>query len=171
MRLTDLLAGIAHPFGGADHILAMLAIGLWGVVAGGRALWAWPVAFVAMVLVGFAAAILGLSAPFVEPAIACSIVVLGLLVVLAARAPVWLGVVIAGTFAFFHGHAHGTEAAMAGAGLIGYASGFSLATAALHALGLAGGLLLARSAGGEPLLRATGGVVALSGLVLMAYSP
>jgi urease accessory protein len=91
--------------------------------------------------------------------------------VLAARAPVWLGVVIAGTFAFFHGHAHGTEAAMAGAGLIGYASGFSLATAALHALGLAGGLLLARSAGGEPLLRATGGVVALSGLVLMAYSP
>ena len=168
MRLTDLVAGLAHPFNGADHILAMLAIGLWGVVAGGRALWAWPAAFVAMVLVGFAGAILGLNVPFVEPAIGCSIVVLGLLVALAARAPVWLGVVIAGSFAFFHGHAHGTEAATAGAGLIGYAVGFALSTAALHALGLAGGLLLARSAGGQPLLRATGGVVAVSGLVLMA---
>jgi urease accessory protein len=168
MRLSDLVAGLAHPFNGADHILAMLAIGLWGVVAGGRALWAWPAAFVGMILVGFVAAIVGLNVPFVEPAIACSIVVLGLLVALAARAPVWLGAVIAGAFAFFHGHAHGTEAAMAGAGLIEYATGFSLATAALHGCGLAGGFMLARSARGESLLRATGGVVAVSGLVLMA---
>jgi urease accessory protein len=167
MSLTDLLAGLAHPIGGADHMLAMVAIGLWGVVAGGRALWAWPTAFVAMVLVGFAAAILGLRVPLVEPAIAVSIVVLGLLVAFAARAPLWWGVVIAGLFAFFHGHAHGTEAATMGAGLIAYATGFSLATAALHACGIATGLLLARSAG-EPLVRATGGLVAVSGLALIA---
>ena len=167
MNISDLVAGLAHPVSGADHILAMLAIGLWGVVAGGRALWVWPAAFVAMVLVGFAAAIFGLHVPFVEPAIVSSIVVLGLLVAFAVRAPLWLGAVIAGLFAFFHGHAHGTEAATAEVGLVAYASGFSLATAALHAVGLGAGLVIARLAG-EPLLRATGGLVAVSGLALIA---
>jgi urease accessory protein len=167
MYASDFAAGLVHPFGGGDHILAMVAIGLWGVVAGGRARWAWPVAFVAMLLVGFAAAVLGLQAPLVEPAIATSIVVLGLLVALAVRAPVWLGAVIVGLFAFFHGHAHGTEAVTAAVKLVEYASGFSLATAALHTIGLGAGLLIARSAG-EPALRATGGLVALSGLALIA---
>ena len=165
--MSDFAAGLAHPVSGADHILAMVAIGLWGVVSGGRALWAWPAAFVATLLVGFAAAILGLPAPFVEPAIVSSIVVLGLLVALAVKAPVWLGAVIAGLFAFFHGHAHGTEAVTAGVELLAFASGFSLATAVLHGVGLGAGLLIARSAG-EPLLRATGGLVALSGLALIA---
>lgn len=165
--MSDFAAGLAHPLGGADHILAMVAIGLWGVVAGGRALWAWPLAFVAMLLVGFTAAVVGLHAPLVEAAIASSIIVLGLLVALAVRAPVWLGATIAGLFAFFHGHAHGTEAAAAGVELIEYASGFSLATAALHTLGLGAGLLIARSAG-KRLLRATGALVAVGGLVLIA---
>jgi urease accessory protein len=167
MSIGDLVAGLVHPFSGADHILAMVAIGLWGVIAGGRALWAWPAAFTAMILVGFVAAIAGWQVPLVEPAIAASIVVLGLFVVLAVKAPLWLGAVIAGLFAFFHGHAHGTEATAAGAGLIAYGGGFSLATATLHALGLAGGLLIARMAG-EPLLRTAGGLVALSGVALMA---
>jgi urease accessory protein len=167
MNLSALLAGLAHPISGTDHILAMVAIGLWAVIAGGRALWAWPAAFVAMVLMGFVAAILGVHVPLVEPAIAASIIVLGLFVVLAVKAPLWLGAVIAGLFAFFHGHAHGTEAATAGVGLIAYATGFSLTTAALHGLGLAVGILLARSAG-EPLLRATGGLVAVGGLALIA---
>lgn len=167
MYMSDFVTGLAHPISGADHILAMVAIGLWGVIAGGRALWVWPAAFVAMILVGFATAVMGVQAPLVEPAIAASIVVLGLLVALAARAPVWLGAVIAGLFAFFHGHAHGTEALAAGVNLVAYASGFSLTTAALHAAGLGTGLLIARSAG-EPLLRATGGLVAVSGLALIA---
>jgi urease accessory protein len=167
MNPGDLIAGLAHPLSGADHMLAMVAIGLWAVIAGGRALWAWPAAFVAMVLMGFVAAIFGLHVPLVEPAIAASIVALGLLVALAVKAPLWLGAVIAGMFAFFHGHAHGTEAAAAGVGLIAYATGFSLATAALHACGLGVGLLLARVAG-EPLLRATGGLVAVGGLALIA---
>lgn len=166
MDLSDLFAGLGHPISGADHILAMIAIGLWAVVAGGRALWAWPAAFVAMVLMGFVAAIFGLHLSLVEPAIATSIIVLGLLVALAVKAPLWLGAVIAGLFAFFHGHAHGTEAGTAGAGLIAYAIGFSLATTALHAVGLGAGLLLARSAG-ESLWRVTGGLVAVSGLTLI----
>ena len=167
MYMSNLVTGLAHPVSGADHVLAMVAIGLWGVIAGGRALWIWPAAFVAMILVGFCAAILGVQAPVVEPAIASSIVALGLLVALAVRAPVWLGAMIAGLFAFFHGHAHGTEAAATGVDLIAYACGFSLATAALHAVGLGAGLLIARSAG-ESLLRATGGLVAVSGVALIA---
>jgi urease accessory protein len=167
MYTSDFIAGFVHPLSGADHVLAMVAIGLWGVVAGGRALWVWPVAFVAMILVGFATGALGLQVPIVEPAIGSSIVVLGLLVAFAARAPVWWGAVIAGLFAFFHGHAHGTEAVTGAADLIVYAGGFSLATAALHVVGLGAGLLLARSSG-ESLLRATGGLVAVSGLVLIA---
>jgi urease accessory protein len=167
MYLSDFVAGLGHPVSGADHILAMVAIGLWGVVAGGRAVWAWPVAFVAMVLAGFAAAILGLHVPLVQPAIAFSIVVLGLLIALTVRVPLWLGAVIAGLFAFFHGHAHGTESTMAGAGLIAYASGFSLATAALHVIGIGGGLILARSTR-KSLLRAAGSLIALGGLALIA---
>ena len=165
--MSDFVAGLAHPISGADHILAMVAIGMWGVIAGGRALWVWPAAFVTMVLAGFLAATWGLQVPFVQPAIGASIVVLGLLIALAVRAPVWLGAVVAGLFAFFHGHAHGTEAATAGAGLIAFAGGFSLATTFLHAVGLGAGILIARSSG-EPLLRVSGGLVAVSGLALIA---
>jgi urease accessory protein len=170
MNMNDLITGLAHPVSGADHILAMVAIGLWGVVAGGRALWVWPATFVTMVLVGFAAAVSGMQTPFVEPAIASSIVALGLLITLAVRAPVWLGAVIAGLFAFFHGHAHGTEALAAGLQPEVYAIGFSLATLALHAVGLGAGLILAR-APGQTLLRATGGLVAISGLAFLAGLP
>jgi urease accessory protein len=167
MYLSDFVAGLAHPISGPDHILAMVALGLWGVVAGGRALWAWPAAFVMMVLAGFAAAILGVHVPFVQPAIASSIVVLGLLIAFSVRAPIWLGAMIAGLFAFFHGHAHGTESTAAGAGVIAYASGFSFATAALHIVGIGGGLMLARSAR-ESLVRAAGSLIAFSGLALIA---
>jgi len=167
--MGNFVAGLAHPVSGADHILAMVAVGLWGALAGGRALWAWPAAFVAMVVVGFTSAILGIQLPFVEPAIVSSIVVLGLLVALAVKAPVWLGAVIVGLFALFHGHAHGTEATAAGMRLVTYATGFSLATAALHILGLGAGLTLVRSAR-ESLLRTTGVVVALGGLALIATS-
>lgn len=167
--MNEFAAGIAHPLSGADHILAMVAVGLWGAAVGGRALWAWPAAFVAMTVVGFATAILGIQLPLVEPAIVASIVVLGLLVALAVKAPVWWGAVIVGLFAVFHGHAHGSEAAMAGIQLIAYATGFSLATAMLHVVGLGTGLILARSVGAT-LLRTTGGVIALGGLALIVAS-
>jgi HupE / UreJ protein len=89
-QTNSFAAGIAHPLNGADHILAMVAVGLWAVLAGGRAIWVWPTAFVATMLAGFAAATLGLQIPFVEPAIWSSVIILGLFVALAVKAPVWL---------------------------------------------------------------------------------
>jgi urease accessory protein len=158
-------SGIAHPLHGADHILVMLAVGTWGVLVGGRAIWVWPMAFVATMLSGFAAATLGLQVPFVEPAIWSSIIILGLLVALAVEAPVWLGAAMTGLFAFFHGHVHGTEATAAD--LIPYAAGFALATAGLHASGIGLGLFADRSIG-KLALRAMGGLTALGGIILIA---
>ena len=137
-QTSSFASGIAHPLHGADHILAMVAIGLWAALAGGRAIWAWPAAFFAKMLTGFAAAAVGLQMPFVELVIWSSIIILGLLIALAVKAPVSLGAAIAGLFAFFHGHAHGVEAAAASP--IPYAAGFSLATAGLHVIGIALGL-------------------------------
>ena len=164
-QTNSFAAGIAHPLHGADHILAMLAVGLWGVLASGRAIWIWPMTFVATMLAGFTAATLGLRLPFVEPAILSSIIILGLFVALAVRAPVWLGAIMTGLFAFFHGHVHGTEAAVAH--LIPYAAGFALATAGLHAAGIGLGLLAERSIG-KLALRAMGGLTAVGGIVLIA---
>jgi len=163
---TDSFAsGIAHPLHGADHVLAMLAVGLWGVLAGGRAIWVWPMAFVATMLAGFIAATLGLQMPFVEPAIWSSIIILGLLVALAIKAPVWLGAAMTGLFAFFHGHVHGTEAVSGS--LIPYAAGFALATAGLLAAGIWLGFFAERSIG-KVALRAAGGLTVLGGIALIA---
>jgi urease accessory protein len=131
-------AGISHPLNGIDHIIVMVAVGLWAVLVGGRAIWVLPMAFVGTMLAGFAAAILGLQLPLVEPAILSSVMSLSLLLALRKKAPVWLGAATVGLFGFFHGHAHGLEATFAS--LIPYAAGFSLATAGLHATGITLGL-------------------------------
>jgi urease accessory protein len=157
-------SGVAHPLHGVDHVLPMLSVGLWAVLAGGRAIWVWPIAFVATMLAGFVAATFGLQVPFVEPAILSSIIILGLLITFAVKAPVWVGAMIAGLFAFFHGHGHGTEATAAG--LISYAAGFTLATALLHAAGVGLGLC-SDGAIGKLALRAIGGLTVLGGLVLI----
>jgi urease accessory protein len=164
-QTSSFASGIAHPLHGVDHMLAMAAVGLWAVLAGGRAIWVWPTAFVATMLAGFAAATLGLQLPFVEPVISSSIIASGLFVALAVNAPVWLGAAITALFAFFHGHAHGTEATVAS--LIPYAAGFVLATAGLHAAGIGLGLLAGRSIG-KVALRAMGGLAVLGGIAWMA---
>ncbi len=158
-------AGFGHPLGGLDHILAMVTVGLWGAVAGGRALWAWPAAFVGAMIAGFAAASSGVALPFVEPAILASSIALGLLVLLAVKAPVWAGAVIVAAFAAFHGHAHGTEAE--GASLIPYAAGFAFATAALHMSGILLGLS-ASGRTGQLALRGAGAAASLGGVALAA---
>src|SRR5262249_44577318 len=160
-------SGIAHPLEGTDHILAMIAVGLWAVLAGGRAIWIWPLAFVAAMLAGFAVASWSMPMPLVEPAISLSVVILGLFVALAVKAPLWLGAAIAGLFAFVHGHAHGVEAT---ASLIPYATGFALATAGLHASGIGVGVLV-EGCIGRAALRALGGDQLLGGLALMAGLP
>jgi len=157
-------SGFVHPLHGADHLVAMLAVGIWGALAGGRAIRVWPIAFVATMLVGFASAAAGIAVPLVEPAILSSIVVLGLLIAFSAQAPLWLGAAIIGLFAFFHGHAHGTEAVSASA--VAYAAGLMLATGALHTAGIG----LCRVAGGSMprvALRAAGAVAAFGGMVAL----
>jgi urease accessory protein len=161
---ASFLSGFAHPLHGADHLVAMLAVGIWGALAGGRAIRVWPIAFVATMLVGFASAAAGITVPLVEPAILSSIVVLGLLVAFAAEAPLWLGAAIIGLFAFFHGHVHGTEAPAAS--LITYGAGLAVATGALHAAGIAMCCFTGGSIG-RVALRTMGALAAFGGAVAM----
>jgi urease accessory protein len=162
--INSFVAGFVHPMEGIDHIVVMLTVGVWGVIAGGRALWVWPLAFVSMMLAGFISAVAGLSLPWTSAAIFSSLVVLTLMVALAVRAPVWAGAVLVGLFAIFHGHAHGTEAAASNLAM--YATGFALATAGLHAIGIALGFTAQRSMGLRT-VRAIGAAACLGGLVWM----
>ncbi len=160
------MAGFSHPLFGLDHILVMVAVGLWAAQIGGRALQAVPAAFVAMMAAGFGLAVAGLPLPFVEPVILASVVALGLLVAIAARLDVALSAVIVAVFALFHGHAHGGELGVAGA--MPFAAGFVVATALLHGAGIALGLGIGigRIAGGGTLTRILGGATALAGMAL-----
>lgn len=162
-------AGFSHPLSGADHILAMVAVGLWASMLGGRALFAVPAAFVGVMLLGFGAALIGMPLPFVEPVILASVVVLGLLVALALPVSAAAGAIIAGFFAFFHGHAHGGE--IGGAAILSYGAGFALATALLHAAGIGIGLAAGRVMIGQKgrlAMRIAGGATAVGGLMLIA---
>ncbi|ESW85405.1 HupE/UreJ family protein [Mesorhizobium sp. M1060] len=136
---SSFAAGFAHPLSGLDHMTVMVAVGLWAALKGGKAIWAWPLAFVGVMLVGGALGMLHVPVPFVEPGILASVVALGLLVALAVDLPVSAGVAIIGLFALFHGHAHGTEVPE-NAGGLDYMAGFAVATALLHAMGIAAGL-------------------------------
>ncbi|AZO65110.1 MULTISPECIES: HupE/UreJ family protein [unclassified Mesorhizobium] len=153
-------AGFMHPLSGLDHLTAMIAVGLWAALKGGKAVVAWPLAFVGVMLAGGALGMLQVPLPFIEPGILASVVALGLLVALAVDLPVSTGVAIIGLFALFHGHAHGTEVPENASGL-GYMAGFAVATALLHATGLIAGLGLGIRFPG--LARAAGGACAAVG--------
>jgi urease accessory protein len=157
--------GLLHPLGGLDHLLAMVAVGLWAGLIGGRARLAYPAAFLfAMALAGLWG-MSGAALPGVEIGIAVSVVVLGAAIALAASPPLAAGAAACAIFAIFHGFAHGAELPASQSGL-GYAAGFMLATAALHGAGL---LLAALFAVRMPALaRMAGGGLALAGLALLA---
>lgn len=161
--------GFGHPVGGADHALAMVAVGLFAAVLGGRALWAVPAAFVLTMAVGGLVGISGFELPFVEIGIALSVVVLGLAVAFRVHLPTLAAMALVGVFAIFHGFAHGAEMPADASGL-GYALGFMLATALLHGVGVALGLGLGRTPerGGGLVLRAGGGAMALAGVAILA---
>jgi urease accessory protein len=159
------VAGLTHPLLGLDHALAMIAVGLWAGLIGGHAKWAWPLAFVGVMLASGLAAIAGIKLPLVETGIAVSVLVLGLLVALRTAAPVMIGALACAMFAVFHGYAHGAELP-GGADAVAYAGGFVLATAFLHALGLGAAILIARQMT-PTVTRLAGGGVALAGLVLL----
>jgi urease accessory protein len=153
-----------HPLSGLDHMTVMIAVGLWAALKGGKAIAAWPLAFVGIMLAGGALGMLQVPVPFVEPGILASVVALGLIVALAVDLPVSAGVAIIGLFALFHGHAHGTEVPE-NAGGLGYLAGFAVATALLHAAGIAAGLGL--GIGFPGLARAAGGACAAVGAGLV----
>jgi urease accessory protein len=158
-------AGFSHPLSGLDHMTVMIAVGLWAVLKGGKALWVWPAAFVGVMLVGGALGMAGVAMPFVEPGILASVVALGLLVALAIDLPVWTGALVIGLFALFHGHAHGTEVAESVAGAT-YMAGFALATAMLHGTGIAAATAL--GARFRSVVRFAGAACAVLGVVLAA---
>jgi urease accessory protein len=130
-----LSSGLLHPLFGLDHILAMIAVGLWAGQMSGRALWLVPGSFLAMVVVGATLGFASVPMPFVEQGIVASIVVLGLFIAVAARLPVWIAAALVGLFALFHGHAHASEL-LPVASALAYTTGFVLATAGLHLVGI-----------------------------------
>jgi urease accessory protein len=166
---SSLLHGFAHPIGGTDHVLAMLAVGLFAYVHGGRALWLVPLSFVGMMVVGFALGLWQTALPFVEIGIAVSSIAIGLAAALNRPMPPIAAMVLVGTFAVFHGHAHGAEMPNATTTL-SYASGFVLATAVLHLTGIAAGFAAAKLVGSRARLVAQGAaaLVAIGGVGLLA---
>jgi urease accessory protein len=164
--VAGFMAGLAHPVFGLDHLLAMVTVGLWAGLVGGRSLFVWPASFLGAMLGGGALAMGGVMLPGVELVIAASVVALGLAVALGLTPQIVLGAALIALFGLAHGHAHGLEAPEAGSGLA-YAAGFVLATAGLHGLGLVA-VLLNRARFAITPTRVLGGAVMLSGLALIA---
>ncbi|PTQ68284.1 HupE/UreJ family protein [Pseudomonas sp. GV071] len=161
---SGLLAGIAHPVTGLDHLLAMLAVGLWAAQQKGAARWALPLTFVGTMLLGGVLGFEGLQLPFMETGIAASVLALGLLVAVAVRPPVAVAVGLTALFALAHGVAHGLELPEV-ASPWGYAAGFVAATAALHAAGYA--LVRVLPSAAAPLVRMAGMASAGAGAWLL----
>ncbi len=161
----DFSGGFAHPLSGWDHLLAMIAVGLWAAQLDGRARWLVPSAFVGVMALGAALGHAGLMFPGVEQGIAASVLVLGLLIATTVRLPVAAGMALVGIFAVFHGLAHGAEMP-ATAGGLSYGAGFILATALLHAAGVGLGMMAARFSANAAKL--AGWAIAASGVVLFA---
>jgi urease accessory protein len=161
--------GFEHPIGGIDHILAMVAVGVFAYVLGGRSLWLVPVSFVLMMGVGFLLGIGNVEVPFVELGIALSSVVIGAAAAWGRPMPASIAMALVGVFAIFHGHAHGAEMPVDAGGLT-YALGFMTATALLHAAGIAAAMIVARIVGryGRLAAQVAGGVFALGGIGVLA---
>jgi urease accessory protein len=157
-------SGFKHPFTGLDHLLAMVGVGLWAGLNGGRALWLWPVAFVGVMVLGGLLGISGIAVPLVEAGILTSVVVLGLLVLTAVKLPAAAGAILVAAFALLHGHAHGAELPGEAAAPT-YAAGFAIATAILHAVGISVARM-ASTANGRLAVRGAGALVAAAGVAL-----
>jgi len=159
-------SGFMHPILGWDHIIAMVAVGLWGAFLGNPAIWLLPVVFPLVMAFGGALGVIGIPMPAIETGIGLSAVVLGSMVALAVRPPIWLAAVIVAFFAIFHGYAHGVELPSA-ANPLAYSLGFVIATGCLHLSGIALGLLT-RWPAGKVVVQTGGGIIALVGIVFLS---
>ena len=159
------VGGFAHPLFGPDHVVAMVAVGLWGAFLGAPAIWVLPIVFPLVMALGGVIGILGVPLPGVETGIALSAIVLGMMVALAAKPPLPIAAVLVGVFAIFHGYAHGAELPP-GTDAVAYSVGFVVATGLLHLTGIAFGQL-ARWRAGRMAVRVAGGAIALAGVAFL----
>ena len=155
------VSGLRHPITGLDHVVAMAAVGLWGAQLGAPAMWLLPVVFPLVMALGGVIGVIGIALPGVDLGIAASAVLLGLVVAAEAKPPLWVAMLMVGSFAIFHGHAHGTALPAFGVPIL-FAAGFVVATGLLHLCGIVVGLLVHRPVG-NVIIRVTGVAVALVG--------
>ncbi|MBB4010161.1 HupE/UreJ family protein [Allorhizobium taibaishanense] len=159
------LQGFEHPLSGADHLLAMFSVGLWGAQLGGRNVWALPITFPLIMVLGGILGIAGVPLPAIETGIALSIVVLGAAIAFVWRPPEWLALTVIGLFAICHGYAHGAELPVA-ADPADFAIGFVIATGLIHLAGIGVGLGVSRALG-DRMIRIPGGLIAVGGLYFL----
>jgi urease accessory protein len=164
-QAAGFVTGMLHPVSGLDHVLAMIAVGLWGAQLGAPAIWLLPVTFPLVMAFGGFLGLLGVPLPGVEVGIAVSAILLGAMVATQSRPPLWLAAALVGFFAIFHGHAHGTELPAGESGLL-YSVGFVIVTGLLHATGIAIGLIH-RWRKGRIALRGAGAVVGAAGVFFL----
>ena len=162
---VSFLSGFKHPISGLDHVVAMVAVGLWGAQLGPPAIWVLPVAFPMVMAVGGMLGLLGVPMPGTELGIAASAILLGAAVTTAARPPLALAALLVGIFAIFHGYAHGSELPPGENGLL-YSLGFVMATGCLHAVGIAIGVVN-RGWWGQRALRIAGAAISLTGVFFL----
>lgn len=156
------MAGLTHPIFGVDHLLAMVAVGIWGAILGRPLIFILPVVFPAVMTVGAILGMADIAFPYVEAGIALSVLLLGVLIATATALPVWLASAIVGAFAIFHGFAHGQELPLA-SDPISYSAGFVLATGGLHLAGIGIGWLSSRAGKASAIPRGAGWLIAAAG--------
>lgn len=164
-QAAGFFTGLQHPWSGFDHILAMIAVGLWGAQLGNPALWVLPLTFPMVMSFGAMMGLLGIPVPGIEVGIAVSAILLGTMVLAEVRPKLVIAAVLVGFFAIFHGHAHGTELPAGQSGLL-YSMGFVIATGVLHGVGIAIGLIH-RWPVGRVALRGAGGFIAVMGVIFL----
>ena len=164
-QATGFLTGLSHPWSGLDHVLAMIAVGLWGAQLGNPALWLLPVTFPLVMSMRAFMGLIGLGLPGVEVGIALSALLLGIMILAELRPKLFVATLMVGIFAVFHGHAHGTELPPGQSGLL-YSMGFVVATGCLHGLGISIGLVH-RWPVGKLALRGAGAFIAIMGILFL----
>lgn len=168
--VTTLKQGFLHPLSGIDHTLAMLAVGIYAANLGGRALWLVPSAFVGTMILGGLVGYSGPSLALVEEVIGISVVAMGFALAMGVRLSTFAAMALVGVFAFFHGHAHGSEGVGLGFAFLPYACGFVIATALLHAGGVAAGLAFTKRSPQSAVLfnKVAGSIGVICGVSLLA---
>lgn len=164
-QAISFVTGLEHPWSGLDHVLAMIAVGLWGAQLGNPAIWLLPITFPLVMSLGAMMGLLGIPLPGIEIGIAVSAIVLGLMVLTELRPNLMVAALLVGCFAIFHGHAHGTELPAGQSGML-YSMGFVIATGCLHGIGIATGLIH-RWPIGKLALRGSGAMIAAMGIFFL----